>query len=109
MASCRYLRTESYPSIFWQNFSIYFERNSSFSSLALKQVQNEVPLKIVFQPQPAVNPSDLEPPNYTEIKEELTEFYDEFCAWSDIRYIDEPLLYQNVVSALETLIDKIVQ
>ena len=66
-------------------------------------------LAIVFQPQPAVNPSDLEPPNYTEIKEELTEFYDEFCAWSDILYIDEPLLYQNVVSALETLIDTIVQ
>ena len=48
--------------------------------MALRQVQNEVPLKIVLQPQPAVNPSELEPPDYPEIKEELTEYYDEFCA-----------------------------
>lgn len=77
--------------------------------MALRQVQNEVPLKIVFQPQPAVNPSELEPPDYPEIKEELTEYYDEFCAWSDIHYIEEPLLYQKVVNALETLIDLITQ
>lgn len=77
--------------------------------VALRQVQNEVPLKIVFQPQPAVNPSELEPPDYPEIKEELTEYYDEFCAWSDIHYIEEPLLYQKVVNALETLIDLIAQ
>lgn len=77
--------------------------------VALRQIKNEVPLKIVFQPQPVVNPLALEPPNYTEIKEELTEYYEEFSAWSDIHYIDEPQLYQNVVSALEKLIDTIAQ
>ena len=47
--------------------------------VALRQVKNEVPLKIVFQPQPPADPSDLEPPDYKEIKEELTEYYEEYC------------------------------